>query len=156
MNLENIKSKVNPVVEALGYEVVDVEFTKKYGQNNLSFFIHHNDHSITFDDCQTVHLAIDPVLEELNPSGDSPYVLNVSSPGLDRPFKSERDYERNIGKMVEIKLFAPMQGKKIYEGELLEKQQHVLAIKTPKTPRLQLELAKIAYVRPYVSFEGIE
>ena len=156
MNLDKIKLQTGPVIEALGYEVVDIELTKKLGQVHLSFYIA-NEGSITFDDCQKVHEALDLILEELNPSGDSPYVLNVSSPGLDRPFKTDRDFERNLNKKVEIKLFAPLKGKKIYEGVLLEKGQHVLIIETlDKKEKLQLELAKIVYVRPYVSFEGIE
>lgn len=156
MNLDKIKLHTSSAIEALGYEIVDIELTKKYGTTHLSFFIA-GENSITFDDCEKVHHTIDPILEDLNPSADAPYTLNVSSPGLDRPFKSERDYIRNLNKKVEIKLYAPLRGKKIYEGVLLEKNQHTLAIETlDKKERLQLELAKIVYTRPYVSFESIQ
>ena len=60
------------------------------------------------------------VTEELNVhySYGAAYTLNVSSPGLDRPFKTARDFERNLGKEVEVKLFAPLKGKKFFEGVL--------------------------------------
>jgi len=159
MNLDKIKAQTSSTIEVLGYEVVDVELSKKLGQNHLTFFIARVDAaSVTFTDCEAVHYAIDPILEELNPSADAPYVLNVSSPGLDRPFKTERDFLRNLNQKVEVKLYAPLKGKKIYEGVLLEKKEHVVLIETfgKKPEKIQLELAKAAYVRPYVSFEGLE
>ena len=155
MNIESIKAKTAPAIESLGYELVDVEIAKRLGDTHLSFFIA-NEEGITFDDCEKVHHTIDPLLDELNPSGDAPYVLNVSSPGLDRSFKTQRDFERNYNKKVEVKLYAPFKGKKIYEGTLLERKEHVFIIETFKGERVQFENAKVAYVRPYVSFEGLE
>ena len=152
MNIQNIQNELLPVVEGLGYEIVDVEYSKRYGQNHLTVFIA-GVNGITLEDCESIHHAIDPVLDELNPSADSPYVLNVSSPGLDRPFKSPRDFERNIGNMVEVKLYAPYRGNKIYEGTLIEKLQNVVIIKHTKEGIMQFEDSKIVYVRPYVSFE---
>ena len=67
------------------------------------------------DTCEKFHNAIDPLLDELDPSFGASYTLNVSSPGLDRPFRTDRDYEKNIGEEVELKLFAPMKGKKNFE-----------------------------------------
>ena len=151
LDLEKIKLYTAPVIEKLGYEVVDVECVQKHGGTQLTFFIA-CDGSITFDDCEKVHLAIDPVLDELNPSRDAPYILNVSSPGLDRPFKTRRDYERNYGKKVEIKLYAPYRGKKVYEGILIEKTEHAVAIGIGEE-RMQFEDSKVVFVRPYVSFE---
>ena len=152
MNLEKIKLHTVPVIEKLGCEVVDVECEKKHGDTHLTFFIA-NDAGITLDDCEKVHLAIDPVLDELDPSGNEAYVLNVSSPGLDRPFKTKRDFERNTGKKVEVKLFDPYRGKKVYEGILTEKAEHAVVITDEKGERIQFEDSKVAYVRPYVSFE---
>ncbi len=109
---------------------------------------------VTLDDCEKVHLAIDPVLDETDPTAGAPYVLNVSSPGLDRPFRSQRDFERNYGKPVEVKLFAPYRGKKLYEGTLLEKREHVVVIEV-KGERIPFEDTKVVFVRPYVSFDSL-
>jgi len=151
MDLTRLQTRLAPVIEKLGYELVDIECEKKRGDTQLTFFIA-NEPGITLDDCEKVHLAIDPVLDELNPSSDAPYVLNVSSPGLDRPFKTPRDFERNYGKKVEVKLFAPYRGKKLYEGVLVEKPEHVVIIEV-NGERIQFEDSKVALVRPYVSFE---
>ncbi|MCL2062588.1 MAG: ribosome maturation factor RimP [Firmicutes bacterium] len=147
---EKVRETLTPVIEALGYEIVDVEYEKKHGEMNLTVFIA-AEHPVTLDDCEKVHLAIDPVLDQLNPTSDAPYVLNVSSPGLDRPLKSPRDFQRNYGKMVEVKLFAPYRGKKIYEGVLVEKKEHVVVIDVNGEP-MQFEDSKTVFVRPFVSF----
>jgi ribosome maturation factor RimP len=146
-----VKERITPTVEALGYEIVEVEYANIHNAMNLTVFIAAAA-PVTLDDCEKVHLAIDPILDELNPTDDAPYVLNVSSPGLDRPFKSLRDYERNYGQKVEVKLYAPFRGKKIYEGVLVEKKEHVVVIETG-SETMQFEDSKIVFVRPYVSFD---
>ena len=70
------------------------------------------------DTLEKFHNVIDPVLDEYDPSYGASYTLNVSSPGLDRPFKTDRDFEKHMGEEVEVKLFAPMRGKKYFECEL--------------------------------------
>ena len=72
---------------------------------------------VDLDTCELFHNAINEPLDTLNPY-ENPYTLNVSSPGLDRPFKTERDFMRNIGKEVEVKLYASVSGKKFIEGVL--------------------------------------
>jgi len=152
MELSVIKSRIAPVVEKMGCELVDVECESKHGSMHLTFFIA-SSAGITLDDCERVHLAIDPALDELDPSKGEPYMLNVSSPGLDRPFKTLRDFERNYGKKVEVKLYDPYRGKKLYEGVLIEKAEHVVIIEADKAERIQFEDSKVVYVRPYVSFD---
>ncbi|MCL2796553.1 MAG: ribosome maturation factor RimP [Firmicutes bacterium] len=155
MDITLIKSHIAPVVESMGCELLDVECEVKRGDTHLTFFIA-NEAGITLDDCERVHRAIDPVLDELDPSKGAPYTLNVSSPGLDRPFKTLRDFERNYGKKVEVKLYDPYRGKKVYEGVLIEKAEHTVTVAvTVKAvdERIQFEDSKVVYVRPYVSFE---
>lgn len=102
-----VKEKINPIIEEMGYEIVDTEFAKKIDGMNLTFYID-NDSGITLDDCEKVHKAIDGPLDELNPTNDNKYILNVSSVGLDRPLKSDNDFKRNIGKKVDITLYKPL------------------------------------------------
>ena len=148
---KQIFDAINPVVEQMGYEIVDVEFVKKNGVLNLTVFIDVPG-GISLDDCEKVHYAVEPVLDELDPSDDKPYILNISSPGLDRPFKKQRDYERNYGKEVEVKLYAPYMGKKIYEGVLLKKTDTCLELQS-NGDTIKLEDNRIALVRPLVKFE---
>ena len=107
-------------IEAMGYEVVEIEYSKKVDGMNLTFVIDCNNHLITLDDCEKVHRFLDEELDKLNPTNDAPYILNVESVGLDRPIKTEKDFLRNKNKEVEIRLYAPFNNKKIYQGNLLE------------------------------------
>lgn len=106
-----------PVLEALGYELVDVEYKKEGAEWYLRFFID-KPGGVGIDDCQAASKAIDPLLDERM---DIPgrYSLEVSSPGLERPFRSERDYLRNLGAPVEVSLFQAKDGRKKAEGTLL-------------------------------------
>jgi ribosome maturation factor RimP len=149
---DKIFEKINPTIETLGYEIVDVEYVKKGSDATLTVYIDKVPVGISLDDCEKVSVAIDPLLDELNPTNDEPYTFNVSSPGLDRPFKKQRDFERNYGKEVEIKLYAPMQGKKIYEGVLISRNETVTEIELDGK-QVKIENSKIAIARPLVKFE---
>ncbi len=115
--VEIVKEKICPIIEELGYEVVDVEFGKKIDGLNLTFYID-SPNGITLDDCEKVHKAIDGPLDEVNPTGDSKYILNVSSCGLDRPIKTNSDLKRNLGRDVEVKLYKALDKKKLFIGKL--------------------------------------
>ena len=148
---QSVIEKIQPAVTALGYEIVDVEFEKKNGEDNLTIFIDIPS-GVSLDDCEKVHYAVDPLLDELDPTAGKPYILNASSPGLDRPFKKQRDYERNYGKEVEIKLYAPLKGKKVYEGVLVARDENSLTLNLGKE-EIKIENNKIAIARPLVKFE---
>ena len=149
---DKIYDKINPAIVELGYEIVDVEFVKKVVDATLTVYIDNVPVGVSLDDCEKVSVAIDPLLDELNPTNDEPYTLNVSSPGLDRPFKKHRDFERNYGKEVEIKLYAPMLGKKIYEGVLVSPTENTTEIEC-EGKQVKFENSKIAIARPLVKFE---
>ena len=149
--IEKTRAALTPVIEGMGFEVVDVEYVKKSDGMNLTVYIY-IPRGVTIDDCEAVHNAVNPVIDELNPTDDKPYIFNISSPGLDRPFKTQRDYERNYGEEVEIKLYAPLKGKKLYEGVLLERTENVVRIATDKGEE-SIETNRIVFVRPLVKFE---
>lgn len=116
--VDRCNEHIVPIIENLGYDVLEVEYAKKVDGMNLTFYID-KPQGITLDDCETVNNAIYDVLDEINVSDDAPYILNVSSAGLDRPIKNEKDFLRNKGKQVEIKLYSPLNGKKVYTGALV-------------------------------------
>ena len=78
--LDIVEEKINPIIEKLGYEVVEVEYGKKVDGMNMTFYIDKKG-GITLDDCEIVHKAIDAPLDEINPTGDEKYILNISSCG---------------------------------------------------------------------------
>ncbi|MCL2862395.1 MAG: ribosome maturation factor RimP [Firmicutes bacterium] len=153
MNTELICEKIKPIVDGCGYELCEVEFKKLRGEKHLSVYID-KPSGISLDDCEKVHLAIDPVIEELTASYDEQYYLNVSSPGLDRPFKKQRDFERNYGREVEVKLYAQLKGKKYLEGILKEKREHAVVLEI-KGEEVTVEMTRVAVVRPLVKFDQI-
>lgn len=124
---ENVFNFLEPIVSNLGYELADVEYEKKENGMNLTVFIN-SENGINITDCEKVHHAIDEPLDELNPTDDKPYILNVSSLGLDRPFKTDKDFKRNIGELVEARLFKPVDKKKVFEGTLLKFDSNIITL----------------------------
>jgi ribosome maturation factor RimP len=91
-------------------------------------------------------------IDELDPTFDQPYTLNVSSPGLDRPFKTQRDFERNLGKDVELKLFAPLKGKKFLEGTLTAFDENSVTVQIKKE-QVKIARNKIAKINKAIKFD---
>ena len=143
---------VNPTVVSLGYEIVDIVERSEYGQKVITFVVAKPPDAVTLDDCETLHYAIEPIMDELDPTGGKPYVLEVSSPGLDRPLKTQRDFERNYGKEVEVRLYAPLKGVKSYEGVLLERTDGYVLLGRG-SGETKIENTRIAVVRPLVKFD---
>jgi len=136
-------------VEELGFELCDVEFVKEYGDWVLTLYIDRPD-GVTIDDCERVSKAVDPILDEADPI-EQQYFLSVSSLGLDRPLKKDADFQRNIGKRIEIKLFAPLNGKKEFVGELVSYDETSLVVRLDNG-EVSLERKAVALARPELVF----
>lgn len=113
--IEEVIAFLQPIAEAVGVEIVDAEWNMR--EKSLTVFIDREE-GVDLITCEKFHRAIDAPLDELDPTFGEGYTLNCSSPGLDRPFKKPRDFERNMGKKVEVKLYVPVNGKKAFEGVL--------------------------------------
>ena len=113
---ETVRVGIQPVADELGLTIWDVEFLKEGARRILRVTIDHED-GITIDDCERMHRAIDPVLDEIDPIEES-YDLEVSSPGIERELRTDAHIEFAIGERVELRLFAPFEGKKRLEGVL--------------------------------------
>lgn len=148
---EEVEKHILPIVESLGYELVEVEFAKKHNGDNLTVFIDKSG-GITLEDCEIVHLAIDEPLDNLNPTNDKPYTLNVSSPGVDRPIVTNKDYSRNIGEVLEIKLFQAINKKKIYVGTLLGFNDNSVILSINENTNIELERNLISKATKYIDF----
>lgn len=103
-----------PVVEQLGYDLIDVEFVREGSDWFLRLYIDRRG-GIGLDDCTRVSEAVDPLIEE-QITIDRAYYLEVSSPGLDRPLKSDHDLERHRDEEVEVTLYRAREGRKKYVG----------------------------------------
>lgn len=149
---DKILTAVDPKIRELGYETVDIEKRSEYGRKIITIFVDKIPEGVSLDDCEKIHYAVEPVIDELDPTDGKPYVLEISSPGLDRPFKTQRDFERNYGKEVEVKLYAPVKGVKIYDGVLIERTDGYVLIEKDGRQN-KIEHNRIAVVRPLVRFE---
>ena len=140
---------LKPYADSLNLEIVEVEF--KMSKNpQLTIYID-KDGGVDLNSCEEFHNLINEPIDEFDPYGGA-YTLNVSSPGLDRPFKTERDFLKNIGKMVEFKLYAPIRGKKEFEGTLKAYDGKNVTIEINKE-EIVFELSKIAKICQAIIFD---
>ena len=140
---------VEPTVTALGYELYEVEYQKEFDNWVLTLYIDHPD-GVSLDDCELVSNAVDPVLDAADPI-EQAYYLSVSSLGIDRPLKTDKDYQRNIGKVMDVKLYAPLNGKKEFSGTLTAFDEETYTIEL-KSGSATIERKKTALIRPHIDF----
>lgn len=144
------EEKLRPVIEEMGYELVDVEYVKEFDGMSLIFTID-KEEGVTIDDCEKVNKKIDPIIDELNPTDDKPFTLVVSSPGLDRPLKTDRDLKRNLEKEVTVTLFAKVDGKKSFDGVLKGFDDKNVILETAENT-IAFERDKIANIKLIIKF----
>lgn len=144
------EEKLKPVIEEMGYELLEVSYEKENGGMSLIFTID-KEEGVNIDDCEIVNKKIDPILDELNPTDDKPYTLVVSSPGLDRPIKTDRDFKRNLGKEVELTLFAKQNGKKLFVGTLKAYDEKTVTLEIEKE-ETTFERDKVAMIKLVIVF----
>ncbi|WP_010252244.1 ribosome maturation factor RimP [Acetivibrio cellulolyticus] len=146
---EIVAEFAEPVVANHYFELVDVEFIKEGTNWYLRIYID-KPGGITIDDCQIISEEISDILDKKDPIEQS-YFLEVSSPGLDRPLKKESDFERFKGELVEVKVFKPIDGRKIFEGNLLGLIDNKIIIKINDT-NMEFERDQVALVRRVIKF----
>lgn len=152
---ESVKNLVEPIVENLGMELVDVEYKKLYGQDTLIVYIDKIG-GVSLDDCELVHNAIDEPLDELDPTEGKAYNLNVSSPGIDRPLKTKKDFMRKMNLDVEVSLYkpAPEVGKdKKFVAKLIgfDEENNTVELEY-KTKNIKLNIKDVALIREAIVF----
>lgn len=122
MNKKELMKKLNAMcdelAQSLNYDLVDVEYVKEFGSYYLRVYID-KEGGITLDDCQNMSELLSERLDKEDPI-ETAYYLEVSSPGLDRPLKTDKDLKRNLGKDIEISLYKPLDNRKKYEGNLID------------------------------------
>ena len=107
---------------------------------------------MTIDDCEKVSRAIDPILDENDPIEEA-YYLSVSSIGIDRPLKKDRDFERNMGKKLQVKLYAPINKKKEIQCDLTCYDEENFTKNVEKLGEVTIKRKDAALIRPWIDFE---
>ncbi|MBR0102896.1 MAG: ribosome maturation factor RimP [Selenomonadaceae bacterium] len=148
--LSKVESQVEDIMAEIllgtDYELVDVEYVKEGRDWYLRIFIDKAG-GIDLDDCQTISEQLSARLDNVDIISGA-YILEVSSPGIDRILKKDKDFVREAGKVVDVTLYAPLDGKKSFVGELINRDEKFLHIKDiAPLPR-----DKVALVRLHIDF----
>lgn len=147
--IAQIRAFLEEIAAPMGIEIVDVAWDAR--SCTLTAYIE-TASGVDLDTCEKFHNAIMEPIDALDPTYDKPYTLNVSSPGLDRPFKTARDFERNLGGEVEVKLFSPSRGQKYLEGVLAAFDENSVVLQV-NGQEIKLSRNKIAKINKAVKFD---
>lgn len=141
---------IEPAIEELGFELVDVEYIKEGPEWYLRVYIDH-DNGIDLNACEKVSRKVDFLLEEYDQGNNlfpGSYILEVSSPGITRPLKKDKDLQRSLEQLVTVKTYGPINGRKEFTGILkgFAKTEIVLATdnETHTIPRDKISLIHLA------------
>ena len=141
---------LEPVVSGFGFELVDVEYVKEGGTWYLRAYID-KPGGITVDDCEAVSRAFSDILDEKDYIADS-YVFEVSSPGLGRPLKKEKDFARSLGEEVEIRTYRAVDRQKEFEGILKDYDENTVTIVYEDGTEQTFDRSEIALIRLALDF----
>ena len=134
-----------PIVELNGFELVDVEYVKEAGNWYLRGYID-KPGGITVNDCETVSRAFSDKLDENDFIEDS-YIMEISSPGLDRPLKKEKDFKRSLGEEVEVRTYRAIDHQKEFIGILDGYDKDTVTIAYEDGEKQTFEKKEIALIR---------
>lgn len=146
-----VRKLVQPVVESFGLTLWDVEFVREGSEWYLRITIDKPE-GVTIEDCENVHLAIDPLLDDADPIDES-YHLEVSSPGLERVLTEPFHFEACKGEKVEVRLYAPLDGSKSFIGTLSGLTESGVVIFLPDGNERTFPRASVASVKTCADFD---
>ncbi len=141
---------LEPIVNGFGFELVDVEYVKEAGTWYLRAYID-KPGGITVDDCEAVSRKFSDILDEKDYIEDT-YIFEVSSPGLGRPLKKEKDFQRSLGEEVEIRTYRPIDRQKEFVGELKAYDKESVTIVYEDDTEQTFQRQEIALIRLALDF----
>ncbi len=152
--LSSCEDVIRKIVTELGYYLVAVEYKKQISGMVLEVVID-SESGITLNDCERVARALDEPLDEINPTNDEPYNLNISSMGLDRPITTEYQFKKYKNKKVIVKLYETLKplNKKQFVALLQDYSDSNVTLQLEQQSQvLTLEKKLIAQIVPYIEF----
>ena len=141
---------VAPTADALGYMIWDVEYVKEAGNWYLRIYIY-KEGGININDCELVSRAFSEILDQKDYIEDA-YILEVSSPGLGRPLKKDKDFQRNLGEEVEVRTYKPINKQKEFVGLLEAWDKETVTLQLESGELFTLNRGDIALIRQYIEF----
>ena len=144
------ESLIMPILDRMNFELVDVEYVREGGTWYLRAYID-KEGGITVNDCEDVAREMNVLLDEEDFIPDA-YVFEVSSPGLGRPLKKEKDYIRNMGKELEIRTYKAINRCKEFYGLLKAYDKDTVTIETEDGETIIFNKSEIALIRQAIDF----
>jgi len=145
-----VEKHLLPLMEEHGFELVDVEYVKEAGTWYLRAYID-KEGGIAVDDCEVISRALSDWLDKEDFIDDS-YILEVSSPGLGRPLKKEKDFVRSMGKDVDVRLYRQLNKQKEFTGALSAYDENTVTLTMEDGSQMVFEKADIALIRLALDF----
>lgn len=150
-SIEELMKKISiPLLDELNFDFVDVEFVKEGPNRFLRLYIDKAE-GITLEDCQKVSEKLNDALDEIDPIEEN-YFLEVSSPGIDRPLKTDDDFKKALNEDVEINLYKAIDGIKRLEGKLVNYDDEAFIIEDEKIGEIRLERNVVSKINLSVKF----
>ena len=150
MPLKEARAIAEKIAAELGYELVDVELTKEPGGHFLRFYIDRPE-GVSLNELEAYHRRILPLVENVEYD-----YMEVSSPGVDRPLKTERDFERAEGETVELKTYRPVNGAKQFIGDLIGLEGDEIVLQTGEDQMMRFNRRDVAWVKAHLEFDESE
>ena len=144
-----VQEKIAPLFNN-DIKLVEVEYVKKNDGMHLIIYID-KENGITVDDCVEVSHMIDEQLEELNPTADAPYFLDISSYGLDKPLKYDWQFKKYENKLVDVKLYRKVDDRKEFTALLKQKNENEVVFELDQT-NFSVDMKDVAYILPHLEF----
>lgn len=140
-----------PFAEQIGCEVIEAEYKKEGGEYYLRIYLDREDGSVSIDDCETVSRKLEAELDRIDPIKEA-YYLEVCSPGIDRALKREKDFVRFTGHDVDVKFFAPHDGRKELCGKLASYDNGIVTVEEDNGTKTVFDVKDTAYIKLAVKF----
>ncbi len=150
---EKIENRVSGIIEDLGYKLYDVQYVKEGKDYFLRIFIEKDDGEIDLNDCEKVNNAITDVLDEEDYIKEQ-YFLEVSSTGVEKMIRKERHLKENIGELITVKLFKPIDGSKEFVGELINFDDENLSLKLDDESNIEIERKNISLIKKFYDWNN--
>ena len=150
---EKIENRVSGIIEDLGYKLYDVQYVKEGKDYFLRIFIEKEDGEIDLNDCENVNNAITGVLDEEDYIKEQ-YFLEVSSTGVEKMIRKEKHLKENIGELITVKLFKPIDGSKEFIGELISFDDEILSLKLDDESNIEIERKNISLIKKFYDWDN--
>lgn len=154
--IDLVTDLVTPLAEKRGDELVDVEYVKEKNQYYLRIYVDRGESGIDIEEIAALSEIVSEELDKLNPDPfTEPYMLELSSPGLERPIKNERDWNKALNKYIHVACYQKIDGQKSFDGTLLSRDNKKITLKIKiktRTKELEIPIGAIATARFAIEF----